>query len=71
MSCVRSCSRGSNWLKTEHTPLFSDQVAGASPADTARAARVLGGAEEAFAFRRSVSRLHEMQTPAYLAGRPR
>ena len=31
----------------------------------------LGGAEERFAFRRAVSRLHEMQTDVYLARRAR
>lgn len=31
----------------------------------------LGGLEEKFAFKRAVSRLHEMQSAAYLASRMR
>ncbi|KAG2436005.1 hypothetical protein HYH02_011718 [Chlamydomonas schloesseri] len=38
----------------------------ASPAALAAAAGALGGAEERFAFRRAVSRLLEMQSPAYI-----
>jgi predicted ATPase len=37
----------------------------------AEAAALLGGAEEKFAFARAVSRLYEMQSPLFLAARPR
>jgi predicted ATPase len=43
----------------------------ATAAEAAAAARRLGGEEERFAFARAVSRLYEMQTPLYLASRPR
>jgi len=37
----------------------------------AEAAALLGGAEEKFAFARAVSRLYEMQSPLFVASRPR
>lgn len=37
----------------------------------AEAAALLGGAEEKFAFARAVSRLYEMQSPLFVAARPR
>ena len=43
----------------------------ASPAAAAAAAARMGGMEEQFAFKRAVSRLHEMQSRAYLASRDR
>lgn len=43
----------------------------ASPAAAAAAAARMGGMEEQFAFKRAVSRLHEMQSAAYLGSRSR
>lgn len=43
----------------------------ATAEQAASATRTLGGGEEQFAFRRAVSRLHEMQSELYLATRPR
>jgi len=40
-------------------------------AEAAATTQRLGGVEEKFAFARAVSRLYEMQTPLYLASRPR
>lgn len=42
-----------------------------TPAERAKAAAVLGGMEEKFAFKRAISRLYEMQSPGYLGARPR
>lgn len=42
-----------------------------SAAEAAAAAQRLGGVEERFAFARAVSRIYEMQSPLYLASRPR
>ena len=43
----------------------------ASPGAAAAAAARMGGMEEQFAFKRAVSRLHEMQSPAFLKSRSR
>ena len=42
-----------------------------SASTAASLAGQLGGLEEKFAFRRAVSRLHEMQSQSYLASRAR
>lgn len=66
-----SCDCTGSKLRTD---LMSDggvaPVASTTTA-AAEAAALLGGAEERFAFARAVSRLYEMQSPLFLAARPR